>query len=242
VQLPKAIFFDMDDTILDDYAVSDRSWEQVCRSVASHIETLGLDADNLLAEIREIRVWFWNDPERNRQRGLDLRAARQEIFSLALARLGIEDAALVSEVVDSYMALKSATVELIPGALDTLRRLRQEGFRLALITNGNAQEQRAKVERAELEPLFEFVLIAGEFGVSKPDQRVFRHTLKQMDVLPAETWMVGDNLLNDVGGAQAVGIYGVWVDGQGTGLPEHSPVRPDRTVRSIVELVPDAGG
>lgn len=242
MQPPKAIFFDMDDTILDDYAVSDRSWEQVCGSFASRIEMLGLEAGNLLAEIREIRVWFWNDPERNRQRGLDLRAARQEIFSLALARLGIEDAALVSEVVDSYMALKSATVELIPGALDTLRRLRQEGFRLALITNGNAQEQRAKVERAELEPLFEFVLIAGEFGVSKPDQRVFRHTLKQMDVLPAETWMVGDNLLNDVGGAQAVGIYGVWVDGQGTGLPEDSPVKPDRTVRSIVELVPDAGG
>ena len=141
MQLPKAIFFDMDDTILDDYAVSDRSWEQVCRSFASRIETLGLEAGNLLAEIREIRVWFWNDPERNRQRGLDLRAARQEIFSLALARLGIEDAALVSEVVDSYMALKSATVELIPGALDTLRRLRQDGFRLALITNGNAQEQ-----------------------------------------------------------------------------------------------------
>ena len=242
MQPPKAIFFDMDDTILDDYAVSDRSWEQVCRSFASRIETLGLEAGNLLAEIREIRVWFWNDPERNRQRGLDLRAARQEIFSLALARLGIEDAALVSEVVDSYMALKSATVELIPGALDTLRRLRQDGFRLALITNGNAQEQRAKVERAELEPLFEFVLIAGECGVSKPDQRVFRHTLEQMNVLPAETWMVGDNLLGDVGGAQAVGIYGVWVDGQGTGLPEDSPVKPDRIVQSIVELVPDDGG
>ena len=54
--------------------------------------------------------------------------------------------------------------------------------------------------------------------------------------------MVGDNLLNDVGGAQAVGIYGVWVDGQGTGLPEDSPVKPDRIVRSIVELVPDDGG
>ena len=242
MQPPKAIFFDMDDTILDDYAVSDRSWEQVCRSFASRIETLGLEAGNLLAEIREIRVWFWNDPERNRRRGLDLRAARQEIFALALTRLGIEDAALVSEVVDSYMALKSATVELIPDAMDTLRRLRQDGFRLALITNGNAQEQRAKVERAELEPLFEFVLIAGEFGVSKPDQRVFRHTLEQMNVLPAETWMVGDNLLNDVGGAQAVGIYGVWVDGQGTGLPEDSPVKPDRIVRSIVELVPDDGG
>ena len=242
MQPPKAIFFDMDDTILDDYAVSDRSWEQVCRSFASRIETLGLEAGNLLAEIREIRVWFWNDPERNRRRGLDLRAARQEIFALALTRLGIEDAALVSEVVDSYMALKSATVELIPDAMDTLRRLRQDGFRLALITNGNAQEQRAKVERAELEPLFEFVLIAGEFGVSKPDQRVFRHTLEQMNVLPAETWMVGDNLLGDVGGAQAVGIYGVWVDGQGTGLPEDSPVKPDRIVQSIVELVPDDGG
>jgi putative hydrolase of the HAD superfamily len=156
---------------------------------------------------------------------------------MAFSQLGIDDMALVQEMTDSYMELKSVIVEPFPGALDTLRRLRQVGVRLALITNGIAQEQRSKLRLAELQPLFESILIEGEFGTGKPDARVFRHTLGQLNIRPQETWMVGDNLVGDVGGAQAMGIYGVWVDWRGRGLPADSTIRPDRTIRAITELV-----
>ena len=48
--------------------------------------------------------------------------------------------------------------------------------------------------------------------------------------------MVGDNLVFDVGGAQAVGMQGVWVDIRGRGLPESPVAVPDRIVTSIAEL------
>ncbi len=48
--------------------------------------------------------------------------------------------------------------------------------------------------------------------------------------------MVGDNLVFDVGGAQAVGMHGVWVDMRGRGLPEAPVAVPDRIVTSIAEL------
>jgi putative hydrolase of the HAD superfamily len=51
--------------------------------------------------------------------------------------------------------------------------------------------------------------------------------------------MVGDNLDWDVAGAQAVGIFGIWLDKMGAGLPTDAATRPDRIVRSIGELVPD---
>jgi FMN phosphatase YigB (HAD superfamily) len=50
--------------------------------------------------------------------------------------------------------------------------------------------------------------------------------------------MVGDKLDWDVAGAQAVGIFGIWLDRAGTGLPDAS-THPDRIVRSISELVPE---
>ncbi len=236
-ELPSAIIFDLDDTILSDDAVSDSCWEQVCRKFAGSIDKLNLSSDGLLTEIRQVRRWFWDDPVRSRRGGLDLVAARQEILSLAFTQLGVQAPALVQEIVDVYMGLKSTTAQLFPGALDTLAALGQRGIKLALISNGNANEQRAKVQRAALEPLFESILIGGEFGVAKPDPRVFHHTLDQLQATPAETWMVGDNLVNDIAGAQAVGIYGVWVDWRGSGLPEDSTVTPDHTIRSIVELV-----
>ena len=89
-----------------------------------------------------------------------------------------------------------------------------------------------------MSPLFEHILIAGEFGVAKPDPSVFNHTLTQLKVTADDAWMVGDNLYADVRGAQAVGIYGVWVDWRGSGLPANTPAVPDRTIRSVVELNP----
>ena len=234
-KLPKAIIFDMDDTILSDDAVSDDCWRQVCRDFDHRLEVD--TSENLLFGIVEAGRWFWADPVRSRPAALDLLKARRDVLSMAFDRYGIEDEVLLDEMAAAFQQLKTATIELFPGALDALHSLRSKGLKLGLITNGNAQGQRAKVKGAGLEPIFDNILIEGEFGVGKPDPQVFHHTLNQLEVTPDEAWMVGDNLVNDIGGAQAVGIYGIWVDWRGVGPPENSPVTPDRTIRSIVELV-----
>ena len=235
--LPPAIIFDMDDTILSDDKAAERCWRQVCREQAHRFRN-HCAPDDLLAELRTIRRWFWADPDRIRKYGINLRAARYEILDMAFARFGIADDGLREDLAESYMHLKAAAVELVPGALDTLQALKDSGVRLGLITNGNADGQRAKVVKANLEAYCQPVVIAGEFGLSKPDPQIFRHTLEQLQVSPAEAWMVGDNLYADIGGAQGVGIHGVWVDWRGGGLPENAPAVPDRIIQSVVELHP----
>ena len=74
--------------------------------------------------------------------------------------------------------------------------------------------------------------------MGKPDARVFQHSLAGLKVHPSQTWMVGGSQRGDIGGAQALGICGVWVDFRGKGLPQDSPILPDDIVRSIVELIP----
>ena len=233
--LPQAIIFDLDDTIIAEAEMSERCWEEVCTVYSVRLG--GTVGEILLETIREIRRGNLANRERLERGGSDLRSIRQNLLLSAFAALGIEDTSLVQEMTNSYMALKSVLVEPVPGALDTLRKLKQEGIRLAMITNGPAEEHRAKMQRAELEHFFEYILVEGEFGVGKPDPQVFNHTLSRLQVTPAQAWMVGDNLVNDVAGAQAVGIYGIWVDLRGTGLPENSSVTPDRIIRSIVELL-----
>ena len=236
LHLPKAIIFDMDDTILSDDEAAEKCWRQTCNEMARRIPVD--DPEELTAVIQEFRRWYWSDPERIRRGSLDLGRARLELLSMAFGRYGIDDDVLKQDMSDAYQKLKSATVQLIPGALDTLQALRVCGTRLGLITNGDAQGQRAKVVKAGLVPFFESILIAGEFGVAKPDPRVFHQTLDDLRVSPGEAWMVGDNLYADVGGAQAVGIYGIWIDWRGNGLPNNAPAIPDRIIRSILELNP----
>ena len=245
-ELPKAIIFDMDDTILSDDKSAESCWRKVCHEMFYRIRDdavgVGRSPDGLTDIIQELRRWYWADPERIRQGSLNLTRARWELLTMAFDRYGIDDDALKEDMSAAYQKLKAANVELIPGAIDTLGALRDHGIILGLITNGDAQGQRAKVVKAGLEPLFEHVLIAGEFGVAKPDPSVFNHTLNQLQVTADEAWMVGDNLYADIGGAQAVGVYGIWVDWRGAGLPENTPAIPDRTIRSIVELNPSKTG
>jgi putative hydrolase of the HAD superfamily len=233
--LPKAILLDLDDTILALSASADPCWHNVCERFAPGID--GLASEKLFAAIKARRIWFWGDPERHRKGRLNLRRARREIVAAALARLGVNAPALANEIADTYALEREAALQPLPGAIEALHHLRGQGIRLALITNGNAKDQWRKIERFELAPLFDCIVVEGEFGVGKPDERVYIHVLEQLDVQPEETWMVGDNLEWDVRAPQRLGIFGIWLDHAGQGLPETSQVSPDRVIRSLSELV-----
>ena len=110
------------------------------------------------------------------------------------------------------------------------------------MTNGGAAGQRAKIERYDLEPLFDYILIEGEFGVGKPDRRVFEHVLERLDVAPRDAWMVGDKLDFDIATPKLLGMHTVWIDVKRTGLTADAPAHPDRVIRSIAELLVDDVG
>ena len=233
--LPKAILFDLDDTILKFDVLAERFWMEACE--AFEPELLGVTGESLLDAIHESRDWYWGDPARHKRGRLNLGVARREVVGGALQRLGIEDPDLAGRIGDSYSAQRDAAVEPFPGAVSTLKKLRADGVRLGLITNGNGKSQRAKVVKHGLVPLFDHILIEGEFGPGKPEERVYLHSLEQLDATPSESWMVGDNLEWEVAAPQRLGITGVWVDSKGKGLPEGSPFRPDRIIRSLPELL-----
>jgi putative hydrolase of the HAD superfamily len=50
--------------------------------------------------------------------------------------------------------------------------------------------------------------------------------------------MIGDNLEWEVVAPQRLGIYAIWIDVHGDGLPADSTVKPDRIIRSLTELLP----
>lgn len=232
---PRAILFDLDDTLLMDSMHVDVCWLSACQRCLPPTEAL--DPEAILAAIQTYRTWFWSDPERHRTGRLDLEGARREIVGGALLQLGIEHPTLASDMAQAYAELRDNAIRPFPEALETLRCLQGQGIRLALLTNGNARLQRRKIERHRLAAFFECILIEGELGVGKPDERIYLHALSQLETTPAETWMVGDNLEWEVAAPQRLGIFAIWHDVAGSGLPASSTVCPDRIIRSLSELV-----
>ncbi|HKQ18122.1 MAG TPA: HAD family hydrolase [Candidatus Eisenbacteria bacterium] len=232
--LPKAILLDMDDTILDDSGSTTRCWREAC--LAHQADLGGVDPVALHAAIDRNRAWFWSDPDRHRDGRLALDATRRELVRMSLTDLGVDASTLAVRIADDYAARRDRLIEPFPQAIETVQWLRESGCRLALLTNGNGAAQRSKIDRFGLGELFDVILVEGEVGFGKPDPRVYELALSGLVIEPSHTWMVGDNLEWDVAAPQRLGIFGIWVDRRGKGLPPEHHVRPNRIVRGLSEL------
>ena len=240
--LPRAILFDLDDTILVAFGPAGSQWRRVIGDFAEHLGPL--DPAMVIAAIRNSSEELWADPAQHKHWRHRIGEARRRIVADAFAALAaaghrVPDAALGARIADCYNDLHDAELCMFPGAHETLDALKRLGVRLALITNGAAEPQRAKVVRFALEERFDHVQIEGEHGFGKPEERAYTHAMAALGVTARETWMVGDNLEWEVTAPQRLGIHAIWHDGYGVGLPPGCAVRPDRIIRSLPELLPE---
>lgn len=237
IEKPEALLFDLDDTIIAWDAVTAPSWMKICGMYAPRLDSLA--PDTLYRAVMRAGEAYWGDPENHRKGRASLAAiheARKTVVSNALTELGVADLSPAREIALAYDTERTQAAYLLPGALDTLVRIKARGYPTGLVTNGGADMQREKVERFGLEKYFDVIAIEGEIGFGKPDPAHFSHVLEKLEVSPESVWMTGDDLSRDIAGANAAGIHAVWVDWKGSGLPENAPASPDRIVRAIAEL------
>lgn len=235
---PAAILFDLDDTILEFEAVAAPAWGDVTERFAGDFG--GVPPEQVRRSIAAVSRAWWSDPERHRQGRLDLANTRRANVAEALRAVGIGDDGTVDSlsgrIAAAFAEARTAAMRPFTGAVETLRHFAAAGVPMALVTNGDAAGQRAKIERFDLAGFFRCIVIEEEFGAGKPDERVFRHALAALGAGPQQAWMVGDNLRWEIEPCRRLGLHTVWVDVRGQGLPADAPAAPHRTVRAIAEL------
>jgi putative hydrolase of the HAD superfamily len=239
--LPTAILIDLDDTILSAFGAAEGQWRRVIAEFAEHLHPH--PPDDVLAAIQDYSRYLWSDQDRHKDWRHRIGDARRHIVSNAFAKLcegrpGAPSPEVCDALADRFNAIQEAELKMFPGAHETLDRLKELGVKLALVTNGAAEPQRKKVVRFALEHRFDHIQIEGEHGFGKPEEQAYLHAMSALGVGPKNTWMVGDNLEWEVVAPQRLGIFAIWYDGYGQGLPPDSPIRPDRIIRSLPELLP----
>ena len=238
IPFPKGILFDMDGVLLIPSQRSDQSWQQACQQFAPVLDIAPEVLEQALRESREAyQRDIAHDSDKQRRDRLEPFATRRETVERGLQRIGKENTALATAMVHAYETIGNEHRHLAPHALDILKQLRKFNIPLALISNGNASYQRQKIERYRLASFFDTILIEEEFGVAKPDQRIFLAALDHLHVAAHETWMVGDDLMLDIAASQQLGIFAIWFDLSQKGLPKDSSVHPDRIIHSLPELL-----
>lgn len=238
--LPRAMLIDMDDTILSAYGRPEIAWNTIANEFAEELAPLPppLVATAVLAFARN----FWANADASwRMKLAEARRLSVKGGFAALAAAGHRALSddLAIRIADRFTAYREEEMFVFPGAHDAIDRLKALGIKLALVTNGAADTQRAKVERFELAHRFHHIQIEGEHGFGKPEERAYLHAMEALGVTAKDTWMIGDNLEWEVITPQRLGIYAIWIDVHGDGLPAGSTVRPNRIIRSLGELLPD---
>jgi putative hydrolase of the HAD superfamily len=241
--LPRAMLIDMDDTILSAYGRPDIAWNKIAEEFAA--ELVPLPPQQVAAAILTFARQFWAAADAAWR--LKLTEARQLTVKGGFAALGAAHQTALSDdlavrLADRFTRFREEEAFVFPGAHDAIDALRARGVKLALVTNGGADTQRAKVERFALTHRFDHIQIEGEHGFGKPEARAYLHAMQALGVTAQDTWMVGDNLEWEVEAPQRLGIYAIWIDVHGDGLPAGSTIKPDRIIRSLSELVPAEHG
>ena len=82
---------------------------------------------------------------------------------------------LADRIADRFTAYREEEMFVFPGAHEAIDAFKALGIKLALVTNGAADMQRAKVERFALGHRFDHIQIEGEHGFGKPEERAYLH-------------------------------------------------------------------
>ena len=158
----------------------------------------------------------------------DLRAVRRAVIADALARQG-EDPALVDGAYEAFIAARME-VELFDDTRPALEWLCAR-YPVVAVSNGNAD-----VHRVGLGPYFRAALSAQEFGVAKPDPRIFHAAADVVGVAPHEVLHVGDDAALDVVAAAQAGLQAAWVNRAGHAWSHAGPA-PHLEVSGLDVLV-----
>jgi len=156
----------------------------------------------------------------------DLSALRRESIRLALYRAG-ENPLLADAAFEVFYAERQR-VTLFEDALPALEFLSRR-FPLVCVSNGNAD-----VARVGLGRFFRAAISAREFGIGKPDPRIFHAAAGALELSVDQVLHVGDDATLDALGALNAGMQAAWIN-RSEQLWPHEP-EPQVTLAGLDEL------
>jgi putative hydrolase of the HAD superfamily len=252
----KAIFFDLDDTLLWDQKSIKEAFVATCKYAE---DRHGIDHKQLEDAVREAARNLYSSYEFypftqmigiNPFEGLwgnfldqhhdDFKKMkelvptyRKDAWTTGLKTMGVDDPDFGYELAERFPQERRNLPFVYEETFKILDALK-ENYQLLLLTNGSPDLQNTKLTiTPELVPYFDQIVISGDFGRGKPDPSIFEHALSRMSIEKDEAIMVGDNLMTDILGANRAGIKSVWINRHNK---ERNEVIPTYEIQHLEEL------
>ena len=105
--------------------------------------------------------------------------------------------------------------------ISILEIAKENNVKLGIITNGPSEHQWAKVKALGIEKWIdrENIIVSGDYGINKPDVRIFEIMQEKLQLLNDSLYYIGDSLENDIVGANNAGWKAIWINRYKQKLP-----------------------
>ncbi|MEF2965094.1 HAD family hydrolase [Paenibacillus sp. M1] len=218
----KAVLFDLDNTLMD----RDWTFSQFARQLVSERLSVGSpeEMEKLVAYMIE------SDADGYRP--------KEGFFREMIENLSWTAKPDLTELKAYYDKNYMTHARVMNHAVEALEACRGLGLKLGVITNGFSHLQHGKIDLLNLRAHFDAIVVSGDIGIKKPDERIYRIALEKLGTAPEETIIVGDHPRNDIWGASRVGIRGVWLLRKHAWSDDLAGGEPWRTINELNELAP----
>ena len=218
----KAVFLDMDNTLIDFDASAKECMKRALldRGVAFREE--------MYEVFTRINPILWRKIE---QKELTVDGLHQVRWNMIFAEIGLSIDGVAFEG-DFRAYLKESGIP-IEGAVDLFTYLKEKGYILCVASNGPYEQQKSRMRAAGMYEGISHWFVSERMGANKPAKEFFDAAMRELSgILPSECVMIGDSLTADIEGSLAYGMHAVWYDRKG----ENTPVNADAVVHTLSEI------
>ena len=115
-------------------------------------------------------------------------------------------------------------IRLYPGVLDALKKLRQKGHRLWLLSNAQRVFTEYELRHLGLLDAFDGIYISSTFGFRKPDRRFYEALIREQNLDIRSCLMIGNDRETDIAGAKNAGLHTLYM---------HTPLTPQEQAPAL---------
>jgi putative hydrolase of the HAD superfamily len=235
----QAILFDVNGTLIE--IITDDGAEEIFRAIGHFLTYQGIDLRR--HQVRDLYFQIMKEQQKASAEahpefdavGIWRQIVRDHMtdYTRAMSIEKVEQLPLV--LAEMYRGISRRRLALYPHVKDVLNELRTR-YKLAIVTDAQSSYARAELNKAGIIDLFDSIIVSGDFGYRKPDQRLFQAALDEIQVAAGNAIYVGNDMHRDVFGAREAGMTTVLFNSD-QGTKEYHDTKPDYTINDYRELV-----
>jgi HAD superfamily hydrolase (TIGR01662 family) len=235
----KGIIFDLGDTLIffDDSlpAIMSQANSILAKCLEKHLVISGQERFLEIFQARMANYYRERDTE-------FIEYTSYYILQESLADLGINgiNETTLRKCLSHMYEIFQAHWQPVTGGVEVLAELKNQGYRLALVSNtADDANVQALVDKIKVRPFFDQIITSAVMKIRKPNPRIFDPVLREWALPPHQVAMVGDTLGADILGAKNANMFSVWVT-QYADTPANQDhrdtIHPDAIIENLFQL------